>query len=434
MYRCLPDNGDPAHRFRPVLSRLVVDHGETCSECSSLRGVNKGDTTAARGHKFTTRIVAASLERLAAGDSYGSVAGWALTQMEAQHTHAVVTPIAARHTPAKARQNAWRLTADWVETFSPTLWDAWSSEARAEVIEALGGPVKDRPVVSLLLDDIPIFARSNRGVRGRQRFSVLAASESFLDRDRGTRVTRLRLLRAYPDHSAEAYKLVLAELGYVPDIVMADGGKGIGGAVRWLEKTNPSRPFLTCLSAYHLRSQLQRQFTKTAKPLGFEPGDLIERLENWSFASSGVAWRAWWSDYETRMRAQGIPESVWPTRWIKEVKPKVDMQMDVLDDEHVLPRSTGSLEATLFKVVKPSLTGRAQGFGNLTRTNRLLDLMVLRANGYFDNLSHVTGQLSADALQHDGFAPVVRSIVDERMTRSLLDEEAPERLVRELGL
>ena len=68
MYRCYPDNGEEPHRFRPVLSRLVVEHGETCPECAALRGVNQGDTTAARGHKFTTRIVAASLERLAADD------------------------------------------------------------------------------------------------------------------------------------------------------------------------------------------------------------------------------------------------------------------------------------------------------------------------------------------------------------------------------
>ena len=147
-----------------------------------------------------------------------------------------------------------------------------------------------------------------------------------------------------------------------------------------------------------------------------------------------MAWRAWWSDYETRLRAQGIPESAWPCKWITEVKPKVDRQMDVLDDEHVLPRSTGSLEATLFKIVKPSLSGRAQGFGNLTRTNRLLDLMVLRANGVFDNLGSITEQLNADARSHDGYVPVVRSIVDERMQRSLLDDEAPERLVKELGL
>lgn len=29
-FRCYPNNGDPEHRFTPVLSRLVVDHGETC--------------------------------------------------------------------------------------------------------------------------------------------------------------------------------------------------------------------------------------------------------------------------------------------------------------------------------------------------------------------------------------------------------------------
>lgn len=45
------------------------------------------------------------------------------------------------------------------------------------------------------------------------------------------RDVQLRLLRALPEHSAEAYLLVLTELvetfGFIPDFVVADGGKGI---------------------------------------------------------------------------------------------------------------------------------------------------------------------------------------------------------------
>ncbi len=263
---------------------------------------------------------------------------------------------------------------------------------------------------------------------------MLAASESFIDLDKGERVTRLRLLRAYPDHSGDAYKLVLAELGYVPDIVMADGGPGIGAAVRWLKKTNPGKPFAVCLSAYHLRLQLRRQFANLTSKHHFEPGDLQDRLRNWSFSSSSVSWQTWWSDYENRLRAQGIAPSAWPRKWMNEVKPTVDAQMLVLDQSHVLPRSTGSLEATLFDIVKPSMNARGQGFGNLERTNRLLDLMTLRANGVFDNLQSVTDALVADARRNDGFAPPVRTITDVRKVRSLLDETMTERLVKQAGL
>ena len=143
---------------------------------------------------------------------------------------------------------------------------------------------------------------------------------------------------------------------------------------------------------------------------------------------------AWWSDYEARLVAQGVPRSSWPNKWIKEIKPTVDAQMPVLDANRILPRSTGALEATLFQTVKPSLSGRAQGFGNLARTNRLLDLMTLRANGYFDDLGAVTERLANDARSHDGFMPLVREVADRRMYRSLLDDTTVATLVKNAGL
>ena len=434
LYLCHPLDGSASHRFRPQLSRLAVDHGETCPECAAQRGVNAGETTVAKGHRFTSRVVAAALDRLAAGDSYGSVAVWARGKMDAHADHAAFDFKFVGKTATAQRKNAWRLAADWTETFSPVLWSPWAERAREQVLTALDGPTKDRPIVTLMLDDIPVFSRSIKGVGQRQRFSVLAASESFLDRDTGERVSRLRLLRAFPNHGVEAYKLVLAELDYVPDIILADGGTGIGGATQWLTTNNPDRPFLSALSAYHLRNQIRRQFTDLARPYGFHPGDLIERLEDFTFCSSAAAWQAWWHDYEARLRAQGIPESAWPRRWVKKMKPRVDEMMEALDGDRVVPRSTGALESVLFKIVKPSLEGRAQGFGNLERTNRLLDLMVLRANGEFDNLGRVADQLSRDARTHDGYAPVVRQITDVRSYRSLLDAEVPDRLAKELGL
>ncbi len=116
------------------------------------------------------------------------------------------------------------------------------------------------------------------------------------------------------------------------------------------------------------------------------------------------------------------------------MKPVVDAQMVVFDETRVLPRSTGALEATLFEVVKQSMTWRGPGFGNLERTNRLLDLMTLRANGSFDNLHAVTDALAADARNHEGFVPPVRVIADVRLNRSLHDDTIPARLVKQAGL
>lgn len=434
-YLCMPTNGDPPHRFTPVLSRTAVRHGDTCPECARARGVNQGDTNAARGHKYTMRVVATSLAHLGAGDSYGSVAVRAKKQMAAMSHQPVEDD--ARFTAkelTRKRRNAWRLSADWVEAFSPVLFEPWAAAARSQVETAMAGRSKDRPVVSLLLDDIPIFAKSKEGVKQRQRFSVLAASESFIDADNGTRVNRLRLLRAFPDHRADDYKLLLAELGYVPDLILADGGKGIGAAVRWLAKARPDKPFQVCLSAYHWRKQLLYQLSTLTTKTGFQPGNLEGRLEDWSFCSSLAVWQTWWTDYQNRLLAQNIPVTTGTKLWEQKTKPIVDAQMHVLDENRLLPRSTGRLEATLFEVVKPAMLQRAAGFGNLERTNRLLDLMTLRANGVFDDMATVSRALEADARRHGGYAAPVRSITDIRMNRSLLDETVVAALVKRAGM
>jgi hypothetical protein len=353
--------------------------------------------------------------------------------MEANHKHDGSDSLHKTPRP-KERKNSWRLAADWVEAFSPVLFEPWFLAARSEVEEVLAGPSKDRSVVALLLDDIPIFAKASRGVSKRQRFSVIAASESFIDRDSGNRVSRLRLLRAFADHSGDAYKLVLAELGYVPDIVLADGGSGLTIATTWLHEQNPNKGFTTFLSAYHLRKQLLEQMSTLTQKYGFNPGDLSLRVESWSFIESSFSWQTWWSDYEHRMKTQRLPKTAWPNKWIDKIKPIVDEQMPILDEHHVLPRSTGALESVLFRIVKPSMSGRALGFGNLERTNRLLDLMTLNANGYFDDRAKVTALITSDARSHGGYVPPVRSITDVRMTRSLLDDTVPAQLAKAKGL
>jgi hypothetical protein len=431
-FLCTPNDDEPPHRFTPALSRLVVNHGEDCLECATLRAINKGDTNAARGHKFTTNIVAQALSKLANCESYGATSVWAKQEMDAYHRHGSFDEFTSPK-QVNARKNSWRLAADWVESFSPILFDPWSTFARDEVVLALNSPTKDRPIVSLLLYDIPIFAHSGRTEKKRHRFSVIAACESFIDRDRGSRLTRVRLLRAFPAQSSDAYKLVLAELDYVPDVLMADGSTAIATATRWLARMNPGKSFVTSPSAYHLRIQLFRQLASSSKNYGFESGNLVARLENWSFIESSLSWQTWWSDYLKLMDQQSVPKSAIPGKWVKETKPIVDNWMHLLDDHSVMPRSTEELETVLFKVVEPSLSGRALGFGNLQRTNRLLDLLTLKANGQFEDLQMVAAALNKDAREHDGYVPPVRTITDNRMNRSLLDETMPRRLAKQAG-
>ncbi len=433
-YRCYPKNGDEPHRFTPALSRLVVNHGDTCPTCATHRSINQGDTNAARRHRFTAAIAAQALIHLADGQSYGGVSVWAQSEMDRHRTHdEPAAPLTGR-AGARQRSRAWRLAADWVENFSPVLFEPWSSRRREEIIELRGRSAKDRPFIALMLDDLPIYVKSRPGISQRERFAVIAASETIIDPHSNRRTTRLRLLRAFANHAAEAYTLVLDELGYVPDLLIADGSKSISSAAQLLAARHPDQPFQMCLSAFHVRNQLTSQFAKLRESYGFQPGDLALRLDNWSFIESSFSWQTWWSDYERRLAAQGIPGTAHRADWIETKKPLVDAQMPLFDEFHVVPRSTGALEATLFRVVKPSLSGRSLGFGNLERTNRLLDLMVLRANNELDSVATLVAKMNADARSHDGYVPPVRSIADVRMTRSLLDDTVPAKLVRERGL
>ena len=188
------------------------------------------------------------------------------------------------------------------------------------------------------------------------------------------------------------------------------------------------------LSAYHVRKQLRRLFATMAKRGDFHPGQLDIEMENWSFCSSTQAWQTWWAQLESRAHAQGLPRSAWNTKWVQNYKPVFDAQMPVLDELGVVPRTSGALEAVLNNTIKPSVLSRARGFGNLARTNRLMDLMVLAANNQLDNTAGLTATLRADAEQHAGFAAPTRSISDAGMYRSLSDPLQLDQLISDAGL
>ena len=103
-----------------------------------------------------------------------------------------------------------------------------------------------------------------------------------------------------------------------------------------------------------------------------------------------------------------------------------------------VPRSTGALENLFSGYVKASIKPRSRGFGNLIRTNQLLDLFVLRANDYFDDHARVVRVLRKDSVEgdplHPGFAPPVRAITDSGLDRSLLDDSVVSVLIKKRWL
>ena len=405
------------HRFTPVLPRTHVEGSSTCPHCEELRAVNHGETVVARKHSADTRLVAEALGKLGHGDGYADVGLW------------IQEKVRKGGKSAESR-NAWRRAADIVEVFAPVLWNDW--------LENLTPLTTDTPRV-VLLDDLPVFGKATRRTSQRQRFSVLALGEVvFNPRPGRASEVRLRALRALPEHSTGAYKLLLDELDYTPDFVVADGGKGIAPAVEALrERTGADITFVT--SVYHLRLRLNKRLDKIVKTFpGFAPGELRSRVDTYDCLSSRAAWEQWLEDLERRLAAQQVPKSAWPHRWKQEYFNTVCTQLDAVAPWPNIPRSTGGLEDKIARFVKPSIKRRGSGFGNLPRTNQLLDLFVLRANGYFNDPSRAVAALRKDAVsgdpEHPGFVPLVRQLSDPGMYRSLLDSGNVDALVENRGL
>lgn len=434
------DRAHVKHRFTPVLPRAHVEGDDACPHCAELRAVHRGETAVARKHSANTRQVAEALAMLGRGQTYTEVAQW--LQLEVRGSD--------RLSPEP--RNAWRRAADIVEVFAPVLWDDWlSSVLREDAQRAADDPSRPRIV---LLDDLPLYKRATRQRTQDQRFVVIAAAEavpvkqprgakgSKASRQPRTREVQLRLLRALPTRSTGAYTLVLDDLvttfGFVPDIVVADGGKGIKPAVDALARRT-GHDILFATSTHHLRSQLGRAVDKArGAKQGFDPGSLAVDLEALRPFTDRVAFEAWFDAYLRRLTAQGVPRSGWPNKWRNDYYDDVCTQLDGLAPFPDVPRSTGALETLLTRYVKPTMKRRAQALGNIARTQQLLDLIVLHSVGYFHDLARATTALREDSssgpAEVRGFAPPVRTMADPGLYRSLTDEDVITDLMRQRGL
>jgi hypothetical protein len=419
---------DPAHArhvFTPVLPREHVEGADGCEHCLELRAIHRGDPTSARQHQAPAQVVAQALSRLGRGDTYSEVGSWTQAQVK-------TTKLSTKG------KDAWRRAADLVEVFSPVLWEDWTATRRAA--NTPRNPKNPRVV---LLDDLPLFGKAKAGRGSYQRFAVLAAAEAIPDLRTARRVVKLRTLRALPTHSAASYRLLLDDLvndyGFVPDVVVADGGKGIRPAVEELA-ADTGQEVLFISSHFHVKQQLGRLLARTRKAApGFNTGDLEAEVARGSLLSSAEEWDRWWKTYEQRRQAQNVPDNPKKRRErTTNLRKPVHSQLQALATLPDIPRSTGALEDLVARHVKPTFTARSRGFGNLPRTQQLLDLMVLHTCGYFDNLTHAIRLLHEDATAGDpnapGFMPPVRQLLDPGLYRSLLDPDVVDALTEARGL
>jgi hypothetical protein len=492
-YKCFPADGSKPHKFTPPLPRdHVHDNEEHCDHCDELRGIHRGETAVARRHSWSTRIVARGLDMLSAGASYSEVSRWALRVSGTKRTrrstsaddgpelvdaHPAVTtdaefdegdPFGAEvineepmalddpsdeeaeededappkkkkrkvSQASKESRNAWHIAADWVEAFSPVIYqpvdeqlrhDAQLERARLDELRKNRQPL-DRPQV-ILVDDEPVYGRDlDRKGRARRDagYYVLVVAELHWPEPgddpmaRNDPTVKLRLVRAMAKSNTPAWRIVFNELGYEPDFVVADAGSGIGAAIR--AHYDPKRTkFIPSL--WHLALKLELalndvQGAITVTPTGrelIEPlRDHVRKLSRTSgVLDTPAAWSKWWDDLLAILAKHHLAADVILARRKSYEKAMQAVLPDIARHPQI-PISTGGLETLLARQVKPLLAMRRTSFGNIERTNLLFDLVVARQHGSFDNLGEVAKLLRHDTELHRGWTVSLRAVSDPR--------------------
>jgi hypothetical protein len=343
-----------------------------------------------------------------------------------------------KSTSSALSHNVWHIAADWTEAFSPLVYGPVEQRlqtatvverSRLDALLDAGQPLA-RPQV-LLLDDVPVYGR-DRTSGGKSRrdagFFLLVAGEMHWPASDpaahpGTVLSgelKLRLVRAMPKSNTAGWRLLLDELDYHPDFVVADAGTGIASALE--QHYDPARTTLVP-SLWHVGKAVRTGLAETRGALVPVPGGGKEplpafrehlRLLGRDQAITDVAtWTAWWDELDRICVAHDVPRDKMRTRRRNYEEPFATAISRLVNHPEV-PVSTGGLETLVSRKVQPMLALRRTGFGNIERTNRLMDLLIAREHGAFVDLTDVVTLLRQDASPEGGWTVPLRAIADPR--------------------
>jgi hypothetical protein len=438
------------HTFTPFLPRGHVHVGDTCAECLELRGFHRGERAAARRHWFPARVVARALAEMSLKASYADAGRLALDAIHVRIDVPRRKPSAnprrprrrwsqrkarTRSAASRAAGRFWQIGAGFVEAFAPVVWQATEERLRerAAKIVATGKP----PV--WLLDEIPVYALDASGKRKKtDGWVVLVLAEMDWTDHNVPGASKLRLVRAMPKATGVAWRLAFAEVGYVPDVIVSDAATSIIAAVgRHFDGPGP----LFVPSLWHLGQALRNNSLKAAlrgarrKEIG---AHLAELGREGSAMRSVADWHAWWDQLEALAAGSGEVKMDALRQSRANYETRMAAALPTLLAEPELKMSTGGLETIMHKHIDPVLDGRRHQFGNIERTNNLLDLVVCRANGAFTDLNAVAALLEADEEPWRGWTVPLRAVADPLPAvgayRSLRDEMLMVAVAEERGL
>lgn len=458
-YRCFPDltNRKVFHSFTPSLPRDHVHTGkESCEVCDELRGTHRGEQSASRRQSWSVRVVADALRDVAAGKSYAEVSkkAWKVTGRTrsrasrsatssspatsdvTQNDDPFAQPIDEAQavtkvpTDADISRNRWHTAADWVEVYGPVLWDEVSRRVRAEGeaavqlrAEQLKAGRHPDPVV-VIIDSIPVYSRPGRRQdekKSKALFSVLALTE-VIWRKSGDEVVgrthRLRLVRAFPAPDHWSWKLLFAELGYTPDVIVSDYDSAQLKACREFFRDAPTTP-LVIPSLWHVRRNVENALLEskhTTYVSGQDGGErlrpeLADHLSQLSRAGLQGLTSEWWDQLFDKLLALHAPIDLVASRR-RNYETLIEAALPLVERFPMVPLSTASVEEALRKRVGPLLENRGHAFRNLERTNRLFDLVVCAEYGLFHDMNEIVRLLRQDGANANGWSAPLREVSD----------------------
>jgi len=251
-----------------------------------------------------------------------------------------------------------------------------------------------------LLDDLPFRVRNPQTGRHLIAFRIFAAMGYESGRP------RLRRLQAFTSKSQEDWETFLGGVDGAPPRVVCDNDDGLTNAIR---ARFPDAELY--LSEWHLRHALERLMGKirTEEP---QHREAIEALL--ADVEAAFAGPAFWDPFLERAHAAGIPRvSEWLNTTGRIVEAQFGRRGLRWERPADMPLSTSPLDAFI-NPIRASIKPRAYGLKNRERTNRMLMLMQLHANGQDD--VHVYTNLIRAWLEAHGGRPALdrRAIVDPK--------------------
>ena len=344
-----------------------------------------------------------------------------------------------RKVSAASRQahRFWHVGADITEAFAPVLWEKTERELRERAVanRALGPEV-------WIIDEIPVYGIDATGKRRKtDGYSIFCLAElDWSDREVPGR-GKLRLVRALPKSTSVAWRLVFDEMGSRPDIIVSDAATPIRLAVS--DHWRGDEPLLVP-STWHLRRALETNALPDALKVKSEAGKALsahlgELARDGSALASVEGWHEWWAKLDRLAAATGKvkPRSLAAAH--DNYETRMAAALPVLLANPRIVQSTGGLESQMRSSLARVLAGRKQAFGNIERTNNLLDLVVVREHDGFVRLKDVARLIEADEMPHGGRTVPMRSIADpsprgQERYRSLRDEFQMNAIAADRGL